>query len=95
MAGPVIELSALNVRFGKREILKELKIQLSGRVVGLLGPNGARKSTLKFLNVPQKAFQHIGCSGRIPPPITLGISQRPRWSIFVLLDWMAAGCPRR
>lgn len=42
----VIELAGLSVRFGKREILKDLSITLSGRTLGLLGPNGAGKSTL-------------------------------------------------
>jgi len=45
-ADPVIELLGLSVRFGKRDILKDLNIALSGRMVGLLGPNGAGKSTL-------------------------------------------------
>ena len=45
-AVPVIELLGLSVRFGKREILRDLNISLSGRMVGLLGPNGAGKSTL-------------------------------------------------
>ena len=43
---PVIELSGLSVRFGKRDILKDLRASLSARSVGLLGPNGAGKSTL-------------------------------------------------
>jgi ABC-2 type transport system ATP-binding protein len=43
---PVIELNALSVRFGRRDILKELSIALSGHIIGLLGPNGAGKSTL-------------------------------------------------
>jgi ABC-2 type transport system ATP-binding protein len=43
---PVIELSGLSVRFGKREILKQLTASLSARSIGLLGPNGAGKSTL-------------------------------------------------
>jgi ABC-2 type transport system ATP-binding protein len=43
---PVIELDRLSVRFGKREILRDLHIALSGRTLGLLGPNGAGKSTL-------------------------------------------------
>jgi ABC-2 type transport system ATP-binding protein len=42
----VIELDNLNVRFGQRDILKELKCSMSGRAIGLLGPNGAGKSTL-------------------------------------------------
>jgi ABC-2 type transport system ATP-binding protein len=43
---PVIELQNLSVRFGQREILKDLTCTLSGQSVGLLGPNGAGKSTL-------------------------------------------------
>src|SRR5580704_13181972 len=43
---PIVELDGLGVRFGKRDILKDLRISLSGRTIGLLGPNGAGKSTL-------------------------------------------------
>src|SRR2546423_200991 len=43
---PVIDLQGLSVRFGNREILKNLVCTLRGRAIGLLGPNGAGKSTL-------------------------------------------------
>jgi ABC-2 type transport system ATP-binding protein len=43
---PVIDLQDLSVRFGSREILKNLVCSLRGRAIGLLGPNGAGKSTL-------------------------------------------------
>src|SRR3984893_12779055 len=43
---PVIELDALEARFGQRVILKQWKAALTGRPIGLLGPNGAGKSTL-------------------------------------------------
>lgn len=43
---PIIELSGLSVRYGKREVLRDLNLQLSARTIGLLGPNGAGKSTL-------------------------------------------------
>jgi ABC-2 type transport system ATP-binding protein len=43
---PVIDLAGLTVRFGQRDILKDLRVSLSGRTIGLLGPNGAGKSTL-------------------------------------------------
>jgi ABC-2 type transport system ATP-binding protein len=43
---PVIELQGLCVRFGSRDILKDLTCSLRGRAIGLLGPNGAGKSTL-------------------------------------------------
>jgi ABC-2 type transport system ATP-binding protein len=42
----VIELAGLGVRFGERDILKDLRVSLAGRTIGLLGPNGAGKSTL-------------------------------------------------
>lgn len=43
---PIIQLQALSVRFGKREILRSVTADLRGRSIGLLGPNGAGKSTL-------------------------------------------------
>ena len=43
---PVIDLQGLSVRFGHRDILKDLRCTLRGRAIGLLGPNGAGKSTL-------------------------------------------------
>jgi ABC-2 type transport system ATP-binding protein len=43
---PVIDLSGLSVRFGERDILKDLRVSVAGRTIGLLGPNGAGKSTL-------------------------------------------------
>ena len=43
---PVIELGSLEVRFGRRTILRGLDGAFSGRAIGLLGPNGAGKSTL-------------------------------------------------
>src|SRR5271168_5219445 len=45
-ARPVVELKSLSVRFGSRDILKDLTCSLRGRAIGLLGPNGAGKSTL-------------------------------------------------
>ena len=43
---PVIELDGLEVRFAQRVILNKLTASLTGRSIGLLGPNGAVKSTL-------------------------------------------------
>jgi len=45
-APPLIELRNLSVRFGKRDILRNLTASLQGQAIGLLGPNGAGKSTL-------------------------------------------------
>ena len=42
----MIELQNLSVRFGKRDILRNLTASLQGQAIGLLGPNGAGKSTL-------------------------------------------------
>lgn len=43
---PVIQLDGLEVRFGARAILKQLRGELRGHCIGLLGPNGSGKSTL-------------------------------------------------
>jgi ABC-2 type transport system ATP-binding protein len=43
---PLIELDGLTVRFGNRDILRDLTAAMRGRAIGLLGPNGAGKSTL-------------------------------------------------
>jgi len=45
-ASPLVELEGLSVRFGDREILRNLTASLQGQAIGLLGPNGAGKSTL-------------------------------------------------
>ena len=45
-SSPVVELQALTVRLGNREVLREISGSFSGRTIGLLGPNGAGKSTL-------------------------------------------------
>jgi len=42
----VIDLDGLSLRFGRRQILKDLRGSMSGRSIGLLGPNGAGKTTL-------------------------------------------------
>jgi ABC-2 type transport system ATP-binding protein len=41
-----LELDGLSVRYGRREVLRDLRGILSGRSIGLLGPNGAGKTTL-------------------------------------------------
>ena len=43
---PVIEFDGLEVCFGARAVLKQLRGELRGRCIGLLGPNGSGKSTL-------------------------------------------------
>ena len=42
----VIELDGLEVTFGDRRILADLRATLKGKALGLLGPNGAGKTTL-------------------------------------------------
>jgi len=62
-AVPVIELQGLSVRFGKRDILKDLTCSLRGRAIGLLGPNGAGKSTL--INTLLGFYPPTGGSARV------------------------------
>jgi len=46
-ANPIIEVSNLHKRFGRKTILRGIDLSvLQGEVVALLGPNGAGKSTL-------------------------------------------------
>ena len=43
----MIEIKNLSVRYGAREVLKEISINIpKGRWTALVGPNGAGKSTL-------------------------------------------------
>src|SRR2546423_1957973 len=60
---PVIDLLGLSVRFGNREILKNLVCTLRGRAIGLLGPNGAGKSTL--INTLLGFYQPFSGSARV------------------------------
>jgi ABC-2 type transport system ATP-binding protein len=60
---PVIELDALEVRFGGRAILKKLQASLNGRAIGLLGPNGAGKSTL--LNTLMGFYEPFSGTARV------------------------------
>jgi ABC-type multidrug transport system ATPase subunit len=46
-----MELAKLSVCLGKREILTDHSVELSGRTIGLLGANGAGKSIL-ILTLP-------------------------------------------
>ena len=64
---PVIELDGLEVRFGDRAILKGLKARLTGRAIGLLGPNGADKSTL--LNTLLGFHKPANDTARMRPPL--------------------------
>jgi hypothetical protein len=49
----------------------------------------------EFLGVPPKALQPLSSGDRIPLPFHLGLGKCARWSVFELLEWVQAGCPRR
>ena len=48
----LITIQNLNKRYGKKQVLKDINLTLhSGRIIGLLGPNGSGKTTIiKILN---------------------------------------------
>jgi lipopolysaccharide export system ATP-binding protein len=47
-----LEVSGLQKRYGSRQVIKEVHLQVSaGEVVGLLGPNGAGKTTCFYMVV--------------------------------------------
>lgn len=53
----IIEINNLSKSYGKKEVLKNLNLNIdSGKIVGLLGPNASGKSTLiKIINGLLKA----------------------------------------
>jgi lipopolysaccharide export system ATP-binding protein len=47
-----LRVERLNKRYGKREVVKEVSLEVgSGEVIGLLGPNGAGKTTCFYMIV--------------------------------------------
>ena len=48
----LITIQNLNKRYGKKQVLNDIDLSLSsGRIIGLLGPNGSGKTTIiKILN---------------------------------------------
>ena len=73
-APPLIELQNLSVRFGKRDILRNLTASLQGQAIGLLGPNGAGKSTL--INTLLGFYRpHSGSARVFAHDITTGMRQ--------------------
>lgn len=55
----LITIQNLNKRYGKKQVLKDINLTLhSGRIIGLLGPNGSGKTTIiKILNGLLKDYQ--------------------------------------
>ena len=49
----------------------------------------------QFLNVPVGILKQMVGSDRIPLPFKLGLGKCSRWSVFELLEWVEAGCPKR
>ena len=85
---PVIELAGLSVRFGKREILKNLTISLSGRIIGLLGPN-FEAFRAYALDVPAK-YAGAGLASSLAPaldPMARRVRRTPEsWGTRLLKD---------
>jgi predicted DNA-binding transcriptional regulator AlpA len=49
----------------------------------------------RFIQLPKPVVQQLVYSDRIPLPLHLGLGKTARWSVFELLEWTEAGCPRR
>ena len=63
----LIEIHNLSKSYGKKEVLKNVDLNLSGgKIIGLLGPNGSGKTTLiKILNGLLKDYTgHITIDGQ-------------------------------
>ena len=76
----------------------EYRIILRPTVDHLLGSGNVMIDAQKmgdFLGIPRaKVYQLVG-TDRIPLPVHLGLGRSPRWSVYELLEWVEAGCPRR
>ncbi|MBP7937528.1 MAG: hypothetical protein KA354_23045 [Phycisphaerae bacterium] len=68
----------------KVDVLRE-----SGRLL-LDTPDMAR-----FLQVTVARVRQLALSDRIPPPLRFKFNSCARWSVVEMLEWVAAGCPRR
>ena len=88
--GVLLECSGLTKRFGKREALKQVDLSVeSGKIVGLLGPNGYGKTTLiKLANgILRPDGVSIRIDGQEPGVYTKSIvSYLPDRMYFA--DWM-------
>ncbi|MGC9457810.1 MAG: LPS export ABC transporter ATP-binding protein [Halothiobacillaceae bacterium] len=52
MSAPVLALDGVSKRFGKRQVVRHVSLEVhAGEVVGLLGPNGAGKTTSFYMAV--------------------------------------------
>ncbi len=72
-------------------ILKPSVDYLAGCGCLLINP----KRMAEFLGIPVAKVHPLASTDRIPVPLRLGFGHSPRWSVLELLEWVAAGCPRR
>jgi ABC-2 type transport system ATP-binding protein len=82
MTNPLIQLQAVNKKFGRKEIFKNLHLEIfPGSIVSLLGVNGAGKSTLiKIILGLEKANGKIRLQGYEPQ------DERARRQVGVILQ---------
>lgn len=49
----------------------------------------------EFLGLKHAVLQQLVSTDRILLPVRLGLGKTYRWSVLEVLEWVAAGCPRR
>lgn len=84
MSAPVLEVAALDVRYGRRTALTDLSLTAEpGSVLALAGPNGSGKSTLlrTIVGLERPAAGAVRVGGL--PVRTMGIAERAR-----AVSWM-------
>jgi len=80
----------------RRQIDYQVVLQPSvSRLAGLGKVMINAEHMAEFLGVSRIKVYYLTGTDRIPLPIHLGIGKCPRWSVFELLEWVEAGCPRR
>lgn|GEM_PF-2713286 len=79
MSGPLIDVRALQKRFGACEVLRGLDLQVeAGQLLGLIGPNGAGKSTFlrTMIGLVPRSGGEVRVLGLDPADAALQIRQR-------------------
>jgi len=79
LSGPLIDVRALQKRFGACEVLRGLDLQVeAGQLLGLIGPNGAGKSTFlrTMIGLVPRSGGEVRVLGLDPADAALQIRQR-------------------
>lgn len=82
MTAPIIKMQDVNLSFGKKQVLKNFNLTIPAqRIIGLIGPSGAGKTTTIKASLGLEKFQ----SGQ---SLMLG-KKMPNWQVFSQVGYMS------